>query len=76
MTRTRCAAFDYWVTSRGRPLTLREMTRFQGAELEDFGDLDKYGISKTQFAGMLGNSVTLTVMMHVLKAAIASTRFD
>ena len=61
-------AFDYWITSRGRALSLAEMARFQG--------VDKCGVSRTQFASMLGNSVTLTVMMKVLKNAISSTRLD
>ena len=69
-------AFDYWITSRGRALSLAEMTRFQSADLTGFGDLHKCGVSRTQFASMLGNSVTLTVMMKVLKNAISSTRLD
>ena len=37
-------AFDYWITSRGRALSLAEMARFQG--------VDKCGVSRTQFASM------------------------
>lgn len=76
MTRTRAATFEYWCTSRGRPLTLSELTRFQGAELEDFGDLRQCDVSRSQFASMLGNSVSLPVVMQVLKSAIAATKFD
>ena len=78
MTRARCARFQYWVTSRGRPVTLSELARFQGAELTDWGDLDKCGlrVSRCQFASMLGAAESLPVVMYVLKQAISATNLD
>ena len=50
--------------------------RFQGAELHDFGYLGQCEVSESQFASMLGNSVSLPVIMGVLKNAIAATKLD
>ena len=76
MTRSHCERFGYWVTSRGRPVTLSELCRFQGADLSDFGNLDECRVSRSQFASMLGASTSLPVIMSVLKHAIAATSWD
>ena len=57
----------FWVTSRGRRLTLAEASRLQGLEPPTSRSL-----SNSQLFGLLGNSMTQTVIGEVLRAALVS----
>ena len=69
MTKTRAQGFAYWISARGRPLSLGEMCKFQGIDLTQF-DLPRCGVSEQQFAAMLGNGLTLNVVQRVLSRAL------
>ncbi len=70
LTATRSAGFGYWVSTRGRPLSLTEMARAQGFPDSSVGGLDKVGISRQQMAFMLGNSMAIDVLARILLEAL------
>ena len=74
LTRTRCMQRGYWVLSRGRYATLKELVRGMGLR-RIAGLSNKYGVpaakvSRTQIGKMLGNSVPFQLACAVLAAAI------
>ena len=65
LTRSRTQSFGYWVSTKGGPLTIKEVGRLQGF---DDGDIDweGAGVSVKQYAGCLGNAQSLNVVCEVL----------
>ena len=57
----------FWVTSRARRLTLAEASRLQGVE-----PLTSRVLSTSQLFGLLGNAVTQTVVVELLRATLIS----
>ena len=57
----------FWITFRARRLTLGEASRLQGLE-----PLTSRSLSTSQLFGLLGNAMTRTVMIELLRAALAS----
>ena len=67
----RGSSLAIWNLNRWRPLTTMELLRYQGyntAKLPFSCD----GISRNQMGGLLGNSMTVTVVARVMRAAIDS----
>ena len=69
MTRTRCASFGYWCTTKGGRLTVNDFIRLQGFEPSE---LPRKGmvVSAAELAGALGNSMSLNVVMALLPKAL------
>ena len=59
----------FWVTSRGRRLTLPEASRLQGLE-----PLTSRLLSNSQLFGLLGNSMTRTVIVEVASSVSIAWR--
>ncbi len=66
LTQARAASLAYGITTQGRCVDAHELPKFQGMELADFGNLDSAGVTMNQFAGMMGNCVSLNVIGQVL----------
>ena len=72
MTATRAKTRGWWVSVRGRRITLKELCRFQGLVSVDIPDWQQAGISENDLCHMLGNSMSLNVCERVLCAALWS----
>ena len=66
LTKTRGQALAFWSMQHNRPLSVRELARLQGLNL----DAMKINVSRSQMGGLLGNGFTCTVMARVCAAAI------
>jgi hypothetical protein len=71
LTKSHCEAFSYWSSSKGDFLDVDDYTRLQGL---DVGDLDWQGagVTRRQFAGMLGNAMAANVLEFVIPCALKS----
>jgi hypothetical protein len=65
LTKSRCESFGYWISTKGGPMDVGEMELLQGFEPGSV-DWEGAGISKAQWAGMLGNAVNVNVLVHVI----------
>ena len=74
LTKTRCEQFGYWVSTKGGWMSLEEMEILQG-----FNDGEvpwkSCGITKNQWAGMLGNSLSINVISQILPHLFRSAGF-
>ena len=63
LTKSRCSNFGYWCSTKGGRLTTAELSRLQG-----FEELDWRGacISASQYGAMLGNTMNVSVLTHLL----------
>ena len=66
LTKARGQALAFWSIQHNRPLSLRELARLQGLNI----DTMKITVSCNQMGGLLGNGFTCTVMARVCAAAI------
>ena len=66
LTKTRGGALAFWTIQHNRPLSVRELARLQGL------DIDRMNITVSchQMGGLLGNGFTCTVLARVCAAAI------
>lgn len=69
LTATRTANRDWWVTGRGRRLTVSELFRFQGMEASDFPGFESV-VSERAMCHMLGNTVSLNISEVVLSRVL------
>ena len=70
LTKARGAADAFFSLQHGRFLSLRELCRLQGLNV----DLMKLNISRAQIGGMLGNGFTCTIIARVVAAAIEAAK--
>lgn len=74
LTRARAGSGGFWLSKPGRMLSTKEMLRLQGLP-DDFADLRvAAGISETQLRLMIGNSMSVNVLVHVLRAVLQAIR--
>ena len=66
LTKTRGGALAFWTIQHNRPLSVRELARLQGLDI----DRMNITVSCNQMGGLLGNGFTCTVMARVCAAAI------
>ena len=66
LTKARGQALAFWSIQHNRPLSLRELARLQGLNI----DRMNITVSCNQMGGLLGNGFTCTVMARVCAAAI------
>lgn len=64
ITKTRCAARDFYITSQGRRLSMAEFLRLQGFAKDDFNFA---GVRERHIGQMVGNSMSLPVLAAVLR---------
>ena len=71
-TRTEAAREGYWCSMKGGFLSVDDISRLQGfpSGLIPFRRL---GITETKMAGMLGNAMSLNVMMHLLPYVLVAS---
>ncbi len=65
LTRTRCGGGGHWVSNKGRMLTLKEMECLQGFPCGAGGLRRPVGVTDRQYAKMLGNAFTVSVVGRV-----------
>ena len=65
LTRTRGMQGGPWVSTRGRRVTTEELLRLQGFQPEEV-HWQQAGVSKTHIGGMVGNSVSVHAVGHLL----------
>ena len=80
ITRTRSAAQDYWLLSRGRRIRVSELARAQGMDLEgDFGVASSGGlpggVTRSQFCGMIGNSIPIELLLPTIRQCLHVTGY-
>ena len=71
LTRTRGAQLGFWLSSRGRKMSIHELMAVTGvspSELPTWRDL----VTEKQLGGMLGNSVPVPLIQAVLRQALLS----
>ena len=73
LTHSRGSTGGFWVSSRGRLTTTRELARMQ-AILPDDLDWKSANISRRQFGAMLGNTMTVSVVGRVLRNLLWASR--
>ena len=66
LTKTRGEALAFWTMQHNRPLSVRELARLQGLNI----DTMNITVSCNQMGGLLGNGFTCTVIARVCAAAI------
>ena len=71
MTATRASSCGWWVSTRGRRITLSELFGFHGVDERDV-PWREAGVSATQMGHMLGNTMSLNVCERVLSRALWS----
>ena len=69
MTKSRAATGGFWVSTRGRKMTLQEIMRVSGLQDDELG-WKSAGVTEKQVGGMLGNSVPVPLMAAVLRQAM------
>ena len=67
--RGRAAAFGYWVSSRGRPLSITELMKALGIKPSELAGWENT-ISRSQMGAMLGNFVPVPLIGSVLQSAM------
>ena len=74
ITRTEAARLGYWCSLKGGFLEARELGRLQGFpdDLIPWKDLE---ISESQFGALVGNAMSLNVLMHLLPCVLRSGGF-
>ena len=68
----------YWLSTRGALLSATQMGRLQGIEPGMVTLKDKRGVrlaSKFQWAGMIGNSMSINVLCHLLPRVLVSAGY-
>jgi hypothetical protein len=65
LTKTRASQFGYWISTKAGWMSLGEMAAMQGYFGGDFPTAAA-GISKSQAAGMLGNSQCLPLVQYLV----------
>ena len=65
LTRTRCASFGYWCSTKGSYLDIDEFITLQGFNRTDV-PWREAGLTKSAIAGALGNGQTLSVVSDLL----------
>lgn len=73
LTKTRCQQFGYWVSSKGGPLSIEEMMHLQGLSVVSC-DWQSSGVTRSQFAGCLGNAMSLNVLCYLLPEAMEASQ--
>ena len=68
LTRSRASCHGYWLTKLDRMLTHIEMLRLQGLPDELAALANTAGVSDSQLGLMIGNSMSVNVLVHVLHA--------
>ena len=71
LTRPRTRNGGFWISSRGRHMTLAEMGRLMGFNAKEMSKWPT-GRSKVAFQKLLGNAVPVPTMQGVLESAIAA----
>ncbi len=71
LTKTRCEQHGYWISTKGGYMETTEMELLQGFEPDDV-PWKEAGLSPAQWAGMLGNGMSLNVLCQVLPFALRS----
>ena len=75
LTRSRAGAGGYWLTSVNGLLTTREMLRLQGLP-DSFSDIArKAGIRDRQLRQMIGNAMSVNVLVRVLSKILPALGF-
>ncbi len=67
LTRTRCASGGYWCTTKGGFLDAGDLRLLMGL---DYDMLDAHCMTDTDFRGMIGNSMSINVLCHLLPAVL------
>lgn len=78
LTSRRCAEVEgYWVSTKGGPLDISEMSLLQGIEGGTFDDdlLRELNISRAVYGGMLGNCMSLNVLCHLIPRVLVAGGF-
>ncbi len=70
LTRTRCGGGGHWVSNKGRMFTLKEMERLQGFPCGAAGLRRPPGVTDRQYAKMLGNAFTISIVGRVALALL------
>ena len=65
MTKGRCQQFGYWVTSKGAFMDVDEMMKLQGLGAVKC-EWQSTGITPSNFAGCLGNTMSLNVLSFLV----------
>ena len=65
LTRTRASGFGYWCSTKGGPLSTADMCRLQGFDEKEL-DWANSGVTAHQFAGCLGNAMSVNVLHHLI----------
>ena len=73
MTRTRCSSFGYCCSTKGGRLTVKDFIRLQGFQTTDL-PRKTMGVSASELASALGNSMSLNVVMAILPLAFYTSR--
>ena len=63
LTKSRCSSYGYWCSTKGGPLTARELSRLQGFEELDWRGA---GASASQYGAMVGNTINVNVLKFLL----------
>ena len=74
ITKTEAARGGYWCTTKGGFLDLDEMARLQGF-WTGFLPWTELHLSEAQFGGLIGNAMSLNILMHLLPPLLLSSGY-
>ena len=72
LTAARGSSRGYWVSTRGRKISISELCRFQGLSPSAV-KWDRHGISACRAGHMLGNTMSLNVIERIFARVLYST---
>ena len=71
LTRSRGATGGFWISNRGRKMTIRELMRVTGIDpAKELRSYKTAGVSEKQLGAMLGNSVPVPLIKGVLESVL------
>ena len=75
LTRAHASSHSYWVSTKGGTMTVYEMALLQGITRDMLDPCKDLGMRPRAYASMLGDSMSLNVLCHVLSSALYSAGF-
>ena len=75
LTRRHASEHSYWVSTKGGTMTVYEMALLQGITRDMLDPCKDLGMRPRAYASMLGDSMSLNVLCHVLSSALYSAGF-
>ena len=70
LTRSRGGSRGFWISSRGRKMTISELLKVSGFEPNEVEGYKEAGVADNNLGAMLGNSVPVPLMQAVLASAL------